>query len=154
MRLVGGLHGYITLMPIFWHDSPCYSPYPSPTWLFYNGVLYIVLRIRWLLGGMTKSVQDTGSQLWREIGHILTSILHWMTTAYLVQSASRSPTPILLLMSRITPSIRPQSPPTHHLPHPSLSLPSLYLPSLYNVRARIEQEIFDPGYIPSPEAAN
>jgi tRNA threonylcarbamoyladenosine modification (KEOPS) complex Pcc1 subunit len=84
---------WITVMPIFRHDSPYYAPLSSSAWLFFHGILYTVHKIRysrwfrlfgifghdtaiWLrpithhkrfLGGMSKSVQEIGSGLSAEI---------------------------------------------------------------------------------------
>ncbi|KAH9970218.1 hypothetical protein BGW80DRAFT_1254096 [Lactifluus volemus] len=97
--LAGAVYGCITLMPIFWHDSPYYSPLSSSAWFFYTSIRYAVSRIvrflwpygclfgayytrpgkyrRQLFGGMTKAVQGTGSKLSVEINNrILTWIIH------------------------------------------------------------------------------
>jgi Family of unknown function (DUF6535) len=43
--LFGWLYGCITLLPIFRHDSPYYTPLSSSAWFLLNGVLYNVFRI-------------------------------------------------------------------------------------------------------------
>ncbi|KAH9972272.1 hypothetical protein BGW80DRAFT_1227651 [Lactifluus volemus] len=40
--LAGGVYGCITLMPIFWHDSPYYAPLSSSAWFLYAGIQYAV----------------------------------------------------------------------------------------------------------------
>ncbi|KAH9965673.1 hypothetical protein BGW80DRAFT_1447786 [Lactifluus volemus] len=47
--LAGSVYGFITVMPIFWHDSPYYAPLSSSLWFFCNGTLYTFLEIRRLL---------------------------------------------------------------------------------------------------------
>jgi Family of unknown function (DUF6535) len=96
--LAGGVYVFITLMPIFWHDSPYYAPLSSSAFLFYAGIQYAASRLvdflwdhdytfiprmwpgkyrRRLFGGMTKTVQDTGSELSAEINsRILTWTIH------------------------------------------------------------------------------
>ncbi|KAH9972320.1 hypothetical protein BGW80DRAFT_383115 [Lactifluus volemus] len=98
--LAGGLYGCITLIPIFWHDSPYYAPLSSSVWLFYTGVSYTILELLGLLwpgdrfsfpfllqmlscrfrffGGITNTVQDKGSRLSEEINH---RILTWTIDA-------------------------------------------------------------------------
>ncbi|KAH9970197.1 hypothetical protein BGW80DRAFT_1461471 [Lactifluus volemus] len=92
--LAGAVYGCVTLMPIFWNDSPYYAPLSSSMWFFYSGIQYAVSRITlflWyrytlfaytsparyrtrFLGGMTKAVQDTGEKLSAEIND---RILTW-----------------------------------------------------------------------------
>jgi Family of unknown function (DUF6535) len=95
--LAGTVYVCVTLMPMFWHDSPYYAPLSSSVWLLYAGIQYAVSHIfnflwhhhcrfifmwpgeyrRRLLGGMTEAIQDTGEKLSAEInGRILTWILH------------------------------------------------------------------------------
>jgi Family of unknown function (DUF6535) len=86
--LAGGVYGCITFMPIFWHDSPYYSPLSSSAWLFFNFTYSTIRRIlfflrsrRWpqLEGylGLSKTVQESGSKLSAEINeHILTWTIH------------------------------------------------------------------------------
>ncbi|KAH9057218.1 hypothetical protein EDB87DRAFT_1121937 [Lactarius vividus] len=48
--VIAGVAGYgcLTLMPIFRHDSPFYTPLSFPAWLVVNGVPFIVFRfLRW-----------------------------------------------------------------------------------------------------------
>jgi Family of unknown function (DUF6535) len=95
--LAGGVYVFITLMPIFWHDSPYYAPLSSTVWFFYAGIPYAVSKIFQFLQnhgfrfipylpsyiyfdrfyeGMTKSVQETGSILSTEINsRIITSTI-------------------------------------------------------------------------------
>jgi Family of unknown function (DUF6535) len=100
--LAGSVYGCITLMPIFWHDSPYYAPLSSSAWLFYTGIPFTIFRLlvflsglcsfldlepmyfrqmitygRRFFSGITKSVQDMGSQLSAEINdHILTFTIY------------------------------------------------------------------------------
>jgi Family of unknown function (DUF6535) len=96
--LAGAVYGCITLMPIFWHDSPYYSPLSSSAWFFYFSIRYAAslivycLRFRYLIypytwegtyriqliRGMTKAVQDTGSKMSVEI---TSRILTWTIDA-------------------------------------------------------------------------
>jgi Family of unknown function (DUF6535) len=93
--LAGGVYGCITLMPIFWHDSPYYSPLSSSAWLFFNftcsatlriiGILFFLLGQGWPhfetylpFHGLTKIVQDAGSKLSAEI---IDCILTWTIDA-------------------------------------------------------------------------
>jgi Family of unknown function (DUF6535) len=96
--LAGAIYGCITLMPIFWNDSPFYSPLSSSAWFFYTSIRYTVSRLdyflwdhrcksipstwpamyrRQLSWGMTKAVQDAGSKMSVEItSRILTWTIH------------------------------------------------------------------------------
>jgi Family of unknown function (DUF6535) len=97
--LAGGVYGCITLMPIFWHDSPYYAPLSSSAWFFYAGIQYAVSKIVLLLrdhgfrfipylpwyiyrerfyGGLMKTVQETGSILSAEMN---SRILTWTIQA-------------------------------------------------------------------------
>jgi Family of unknown function (DUF6535) len=91
--VAGGVYGCITLMPIFWLDSPYYSPLSSSVWLFLNFTFSAIRRIRFFLlahrwphfeqyllfEGLTKIVQEAGSELSAEINnHILTWTIHAM----------------------------------------------------------------------------
>jgi Family of unknown function (DUF6535) len=42
--VAGGIYGFITLMPIFRHDSPYYAPLSLSAWFLYNGVIYGAFR--------------------------------------------------------------------------------------------------------------
>lgn len=46
VALLSIVYGSITLMPIFWHDSPYYAPLSSTAWLLYTGTLYAILEVR------------------------------------------------------------------------------------------------------------
>ncbi|KAH9952552.1 hypothetical protein BGW80DRAFT_1568029 [Lactifluus volemus] len=82
--LAGGVYGCITLMPIFWHDSPYYSPLSSSAWIFFNFTFFAIRRIRYFLLnhqwphprylGLSKTVQEYGSELSAEINN---RILTW-----------------------------------------------------------------------------
>ncbi|KAH9061971.1 hypothetical protein EDB87DRAFT_1682635 [Lactarius vividus] len=43
------LYGCITLMPIFHHDSPYYTPLSLPAWHIVTGISYIICLLIWLL---------------------------------------------------------------------------------------------------------
>ncbi|KAH9013035.1 hypothetical protein EDB85DRAFT_988020 [Lactarius pseudohatsudake] len=44
------IYTYFTLLPIFRHESPYFTPLSSPLWLIYTGTLFVVFRIlRWLM---------------------------------------------------------------------------------------------------------
>jgi hypothetical protein len=83
--LAGGVYGCITLMPIFWHDSPYYSPLSSSVWLFFNFTFSAIRQIiSFLRGrgwsqvegylGLSKTVQESGSKL---PAGIINRILTW-----------------------------------------------------------------------------
>jgi Family of unknown function (DUF6535) len=92
--LAGAVYGCVTWMPIFWNDSPYYSPLSSSAWLFYTGIQYAVTRVfdcycpfipslrSYIYGtrfvnGMTKAIQDTGEKLSVKINRrILTWTIH------------------------------------------------------------------------------
>jgi Family of unknown function (DUF6535) len=96
--LAGAVYGCITLMPIFWNDSPYYAPLSSSAWFFYTSIRYAVSRIVYFLWlhdclfsahtgpgksrgqfrSMTKAIQDTGSILTVEI---TSRILTWTIDA-------------------------------------------------------------------------
>ncbi|KAH9963421.1 hypothetical protein BGW80DRAFT_1210357, partial [Lactifluus volemus] len=77
--LFGWLYGCITLLPIFRHDSPYYTPLSSSAWFLLNGVLYNVFRIlvfftwirpfkMWTYGertswGITRTAQETALKM-------------------------------------------------------------------------------------------
>jgi hypothetical protein len=87
--LAGAIYICITFMPVFWLDSPYYTPLSSSVWRFYTGVSYTILELLGLLWpadrysvpffnrmityrvrviqGITKAVQDTSSELSTEI---------------------------------------------------------------------------------------
>ncbi|KAH9972361.1 hypothetical protein BGW80DRAFT_1173424 [Lactifluus volemus] len=56
--LAGGVYGCVTLMPIFWHNSPYYSPLSSSAWIFFNFTSSAIRRILYLLsrGGTSKDI--------------------------------------------------------------------------------------------------
>ena len=90
-------YGLITLLPLFWHDSPYYTPLSKPAWLLYASVLYVIFRaIRtfydiydrfqrrhffgrdqiwtmwwryrcWVLNGMEKTAEETAKDRTSEI---------------------------------------------------------------------------------------
>ncbi|KAH9970890.1 hypothetical protein BGW80DRAFT_529047 [Lactifluus volemus] len=97
--LSGGLYGCITLMPIFFHDSPYYAPLSFTVWFLYNGILYGIFHF-WIpcyfrfcsfnprtwyrsldlfstyrdrtLWGIVKTAQETATKSSQKIdGHIL-----------------------------------------------------------------------------------
>ncbi|KAH9972254.1 hypothetical protein BGW80DRAFT_1445977 [Lactifluus volemus] len=85
--LSGCVYGCITLMPIFWRDSPYYSPLSSSVWLFHRLIFIVVISVRhrsrrWLkyvmsIPNLTKVIQRIGSQSSAEINNrILTWTLH------------------------------------------------------------------------------
>jgi Family of unknown function (DUF6535) len=97
--LAGGVYGCITLMPIFWHDSPYYAPLSSSAWLLYVGTAYAISNVASFLRdlgfpfipylpryiyeerfheGMTTTVQETGSILSVEMN---SRILTWTIEA-------------------------------------------------------------------------
>jgi hypothetical protein len=92
--LAGGVYGCVTLMPIFWHNSPYYSPLSSSVCLFFNftysairQILHLVVSCdsEWLhlegdllFEGLTKIVQESGSDLSAEIINL---ILTWTIQA-------------------------------------------------------------------------
>ncbi|KAH9972315.1 hypothetical protein BGW80DRAFT_383040 [Lactifluus volemus] len=98
--LAGAIYVCVTLMPIFWHDSPYYAPLSSSVWRFYNGVSYTILellgflwpgdrysvpffnrmityRIRFIRG-ITNAIQDTSAVLSAETS---SRILEWIIQA-------------------------------------------------------------------------
>jgi Family of unknown function (DUF6535) len=100
--LATAVYIWITVMPIFRHDSPYYAPLSSSVWLFHTGIIYTVAKVRcslWMRlfqtywghwydvrttyrrrfsGGITKSVQEIGSELSVEINN---RILTWTLNA-------------------------------------------------------------------------
>ena len=42
------VYGWITVMPIFRHDSPYYSPLSGSAWLLYAGMRYAIFRALWI----------------------------------------------------------------------------------------------------------
>ncbi|KAH9972270.1 hypothetical protein BGW80DRAFT_1445982 [Lactifluus volemus] len=81
--LAGCVYGCITLMPIFWHDSPYYSPLSSSLWTFHHLISIVVLSIRfraWFLmniPSLTEMIQIIGSTSSAEINNrILTWTIH------------------------------------------------------------------------------
>jgi Family of unknown function (DUF6535) len=96
--VAGTIYACVTLMPIFWHDSPYYAPLSSSVWFFYASVQYAISQgvfYLWVHGitfisymypeyyrkrcsvGMSKTFQDIGSNLSPDIiTHILTWTIH------------------------------------------------------------------------------
>jgi Family of unknown function (DUF6535) len=98
VAVAGTLYACITLMPIFWHDSPYYAPLSSSVWFFHSCIQYAIsqgLFFLWVHGisfigyidpeeyrkrcseGMSKTFQEFGSTLSPGIiTHIITWIIH------------------------------------------------------------------------------
>ncbi|KAH9971417.1 hypothetical protein BGW80DRAFT_1460671 [Lactifluus volemus] len=95
VAVAGTLYACITLMPIFWHDSPYYAPLSSSVWFFHSCIQYAIsqgLFFLWVHGisfigyidleeyrkrcseGMSKAFQEFGSTL---SPGIITQILTW-----------------------------------------------------------------------------
>ncbi len=45
IALLTVVYGSITFMPMFWHDSPYYSPLSQPAWSCYTRILHVVLKV-------------------------------------------------------------------------------------------------------------
>jgi Family of unknown function (DUF6535) len=98
--LAGAIYVCVTLMPIFWHNSPYYAPLSSSVWRCYNGASYTILellgflwpgyrysvpffnrmityRIRFIRG-ITNAIQDTSAVLSAETS---SRILEWIIQA-------------------------------------------------------------------------
>jgi hypothetical protein len=45
VALLSAIYAYITLMPIFWLDSPYYMPLPPTAWFLYVRVPYVILEV-------------------------------------------------------------------------------------------------------------
>ncbi|KAH9971404.1 hypothetical protein BGW80DRAFT_457203 [Lactifluus volemus] len=94
VAVAGTLYACITLMPIFWHDSPYYAPLSSSVWFFYSCIQYAISQGVPFFGsrhrfidymdpneyrkrcseGMSKTFQEVGSTL---SPGIITQILTW-----------------------------------------------------------------------------
>ena len=98
------VYGLITLMPLFRHDSPYYSPLSLPAWFLYASISYLFLKVLfaiksdkivvyknwqywrdlrdryrgWILGGVEKAAEETVSERSSEID---ADILRWTIDA-------------------------------------------------------------------------
>ncbi|KAI0292524.1 hypothetical protein BC826DRAFT_433338 [Russula brevipes] len=58
------VYGCVTMMPIFWHDSPYYAPFSSTAWFLYAIILYSIFEIPLvgsfcsLLLGLPPSIEE------------------------------------------------------------------------------------------------
>jgi hypothetical protein len=52
------VYGYITLISIFRHDSPYYSPLSSLAWSLLNGTIFATIRILWVLDRFGYVIRD------------------------------------------------------------------------------------------------
>ena len=57
-------YGCITLMPIIWPDSPYYSPLSPTAWFVYTRVMYVILKVLYLIGLLLRSL-DTRHRIQR-----------------------------------------------------------------------------------------
>ena len=97
------VYGLITLLPLFWQDSPYYSPLSIPAWFLYSSTQYVTFRVLafiidsyggygtqeryddlrdryrdWMLGGMEKTAEETASE---QSSKIDVHILGWTISA-------------------------------------------------------------------------
>src|SRR6266851_807233 len=101
VALLTTVYGFITFMPIFWQDSPYYSPLSTTVWYLSGIILYAVLKVpeimarcfclrikdtierlgrryhRWISGGLERAAEGARSKRLAEIdGHILDWTAH------------------------------------------------------------------------------
>lgn len=76
------VYACITLLPIFRHDSPYYSPLSSTVWTLVNGTLFVVFKfLRWLASSRFFS-QATWDRFHRTMGRCRKSFLYGMKKAF------------------------------------------------------------------------
>ncbi|KAH9972258.1 hypothetical protein BGW80DRAFT_1445978, partial [Lactifluus volemus] len=75
--LAGCVYVWITLMPIFWRDSPYYSPLSSSVSLFHRLILIVIFSVRYRTW-LTEMIQRIGSESSAEINN---RILTWTIQA-------------------------------------------------------------------------
>jgi hypothetical protein len=102
VALLTTVYGFITFMPIFWHDSPYYSALSTPVCSLTAIILYAVLKVpqimaqpfssrveysidslrdryrRWISGGLEMAAEEAR---WKRLSEIYAHILDWTANA-------------------------------------------------------------------------